>query len=221
MASRWNSRVSIIFFLSSSSSRCEEDTHYVSFQWEFCPSDFTPYGRYTHTKDEEFNATFLCDDCIKKTAKRAKYIEKMPELPNFESDCQIAIIILDEASALNGSKQPLGFDGITDVKVERRLKVQGDLQNGVANVVPVSSDEVGKQEVIAALVANVEGMIKFDRKITSLKQLQGHIWRTGFEKNELKGVVFMMFLALFKNGILLEQEGNKKLCRNFRITWIS
>ncbi|KAI3721025.1 hypothetical protein L2E82_32027 [Cichorium intybus] len=201
-----------------SSSRCEEDTHYVSFQWEFCPSDFTPYGRYTHTKDEEFNATFLCDDCIKK----------------------------DEASALNGSKQPLGFDGITDVKVERRLKVlsfvgvgttmpisfltdvlfpyardnvrkhleetynthdtqddikllrshvQGDLQNGVANAVPVSSDEVGKQE--------------------------GHIWRTGFEKNELKGVVFMMFLALFKNGILLEQEGNKKLCRNFRITWSS
>ncbi|KAJ0792431.1 putative methylthioribulose-1-phosphate dehydratase, HAD superfamily, enolase-phosphatase E1 [Helianthus annuus] len=33
-------------------------------------------------------------------------------------------------------------------------------------------------------------MIKSDRKITSLKQLQGHIWRTGFEKNELKGVVF-------------------------------
>ncbi|KAI3750253.1 hypothetical protein L2E82_20886 [Cichorium intybus] len=68
--------------------------------------------------------------------------------------------------------------------------VQNDLQNEVANAVPVSSDEVGKQEVIAALVANVEGMIKFDRKFTSLKQLQGHIWRTGFEKNELKGVVF-------------------------------
>ncbi|KAI3749555.1 hypothetical protein L2E82_20169 [Cichorium intybus] len=68
--------------------------------------------------------------------------------------------------------------------------VQDDLQNGVANVVRVSSNKVGKQEVIAALVANVEGMIKFDRKITSLKQLQGHIWRTGFEKNELNGVVF-------------------------------
>ncbi|KRX11458.1 putative bifunctional methylthioribulose-1-phosphate dehydratase/enolase-phosphatase E1 1 [Trichinella nelsoni] len=32
-------------------------------------------------------------------------------------------------------------------------------------------------------------MIKADRKITALKQLQGHIWRTGFEKNELKVVV--------------------------------
>ncbi|KAI3503034.1 hypothetical protein L1887_31469 [Cichorium endivia] len=37
--------------------------------------------------------------------------------------------------------------------------VEDDLQNGVANVVPVPTDE-------------------------------GHIWRTGFEKNELKGVVF-------------------------------
>jgi len=33
-------------------------------------------------------------------------------------------------------------------------------------------------------------MIKADRKITSLKQLQGHIWRTGFEGQEIKGVVF-------------------------------
>ncbi|PKI37643.1 hypothetical protein CRG98_041936 [Punica granatum] len=33
-------------------------------------------------------------------------------------------------------------------------------------------------------------MIKADRKITALKQLQGHIWRTGFESNELEGVIF-------------------------------
>ncbi|KAJ4726330.1 haloacid dehalogenase-like hydrolase family protein [Melia azedarach] len=50
--------------------------------------------------------------------------------------------------------------------------------------------DAGKEEVIAALVANVEAMIKADRKITALKQLQGHIWRTGFESNELEGVVF-------------------------------
>ncbi|KAJ0928374.1 putative HAD hydrolase, subfamily IA, methylthioribulose-1-phosphate dehydratase, HAD superfamily [Helianthus annuus] len=68
--------------------------------------------------------------------------------------------------------------------------VEDDLQNGVVGVVPVPPDEAGKQAVISALVANVEEMIKSDRKITSLKQLQGHIWRTGFEKNELKGVVF-------------------------------
>lgn len=52
------------------------------------------------------------------------------------------------------------------------FQVEDDLKNGVANAVIIPSDEAGKQEVIAALVANVEGMIKSDRKITSLKQLQ-------------------------------------------------
>ncbi|XP_024017934.1 probable bifunctional methylthioribulose-1-phosphate dehydratase/enolase-phosphatase E1 isoform X2 [Morus notabilis] len=71
-----------------------------------------------------------------------------------------------------------------------RSQVQDDLKNGVSGAVPVPSDDAGKEAVIAALVANVEAMIKADRKITALKQLQGHIWRTGFENNELEGVVF-------------------------------
>ncbi|XP_021833524.1 probable bifunctional methylthioribulose-1-phosphate dehydratase/enolase-phosphatase E1 1 isoform X2 [Prunus avium] len=69
-------------------------------------------------------------------------------------------------------------------------QVQDDLEKGVFGSVPIPLDDVGKEEVIAALVANVESMIKADRKITALKQLQGHIWRTGYEKNELEGVVF-------------------------------
>ncbi|KAK9058771.1 hypothetical protein SSX86_023614 [Deinandra increscens subsp. villosa] len=36
-------------------------------EWEFCPSDFkSDEGRYIHTKDKEFNATFLCPECVKK-----------------------------------------------------------------------------------------------------------------------------------------------------------
>ena len=46
------------------------------------------------------------------------------------------------------------------------------MAEGVAGAVPVPPDEAGKDEVIAALVANVEAMIDADRKITSLKQLQ-------------------------------------------------
>ncbi|KAM5586059.1 putative bifunctional methylthioribulose-1-phosphate dehydratase/enolase-phosphatase E1 1 [Rosa sericea] len=76
-----------------------------------------------------------------------------------------------------------------DIKL-LRSQVQDDLEKGVVGAVPIPSDEAGKEEVVGALVANVESMIKADRKITALKQLQGHIWRTGFEKNELKGVVF-------------------------------
>ncbi|CAL5341967.1 unnamed protein product [Camellia sinensis] len=70
------------------------------------------------------------------------------------------------------------------------LQVQDDLEQGIAGAVPIPSDDAGKEEIIPALVANVEAMIKADRKITALKQLQGHIWRTGFQNNELEAVVF-------------------------------
>ncbi|KAJ9153575.1 hypothetical protein P3X46_027002 [Hevea brasiliensis] len=76
-----------------------------------------------------------------------------------------------------------------DIKL-LRFQVEDDLAQGVNGAVPIPPDDAGKEEVIAALVTNVEAMIKADRKITALKQLQGHIWRTGFENNELEGVVF-------------------------------
>ncbi|KAG8472356.1 hypothetical protein CXB51_035372 [Gossypium anomalum] len=69
-------------------------------------------------------------------------------------------------------------------------QVEDDLKQGVLGAVPIPSEDAGKEEVIASLVANVEAMIKVDRKFTALKQLQGHIWRTGFKSNELEGVVF-------------------------------
>lgn len=52
------------------------------------------------------------------------------------------------------------------------LQVEEDLENGIPGAVPIPPDDAGKNDVIAALVANVEAMIKADRKITSLKQLQ-------------------------------------------------
>ncbi|TYH92344.1 hypothetical protein ES332_A13G175800v1 [Gossypium tomentosum] len=76
-----------------------------------------------------------------------------------------------------------------DIKL-LRSQVEDDLKQGVLGAVPIPLEDPGKEKVIASLVANVEAMIKADRKITALKQLQGHIWRTGFENNELEGVVF-------------------------------
>ncbi|CAI9098127.1 OLC1v1034713C3 [Oldenlandia corymbosa var. corymbosa] len=32
-------------------------------EWELCASDFTD-GKYNHVKEGEFNATFLCSDCV-------------------------------------------------------------------------------------------------------------------------------------------------------------
>ncbi|KAF3950138.1 hypothetical protein CMV_024070 [Castanea mollissima] len=53
-----------------------------------------------------------------------------------------------------------------------RSQVQIDLEQGVIGTVPIPLDYVGKELVIASLVANVAAMIMADRKVTSLKQLQ-------------------------------------------------
>lgn len=71
-----------------------------------------------------------------------------------------------------------------------RAQVEDDLKQGLVGATPIPPEDAGKEEVISSLTANVEAMIRADRKITALKQLQGHIWRTGFQSNELEGVVF-------------------------------
>ncbi|XP_058101007.1 probable bifunctional methylthioribulose-1-phosphate dehydratase/enolase-phosphatase E1 [Magnolia sinica] len=76
-----------------------------------------------------------------------------------------------------------------DIKL-LRAQVEDDLEQGVVGSVPIPPADGGKEAVIASLVANVEAMIKADRKIPALKQLQGHIWRTGFQNKELQGVFF-------------------------------
>ncbi|KDO62522.1 hypothetical protein CISIN_1g039859mg [Citrus sinensis] len=88
---------------------------------------------------------------------------------------------------LSATHETAGTKG--DIKI-LQSQVEDDLKQGVAGAVPIPPSDAGKEEVIAALVANVDAMIKADRKITALKQLQGHIWRTGFESNELEGEVF-------------------------------
>ncbi|WOL14438.1 putative bifunctional methylthioribulose-1-phosphate dehydratase/enolase-phosphatase [Canna indica] len=71
-----------------------------------------------------------------------------------------------------------------------RNQVEEDLKQGVSGSLPIPPNDALKKEIIDSLVTNVEAMIKADRKITSLKQLQGHIWRTGFENKELQGTVY-------------------------------
>ncbi|KAM7255085.1 hypothetical protein ACFE04_020326 [Oxalis oulophora] len=34
-------------------------------EWEFCPSDFDADGRYVKFKEKEFNATFICANCVR------------------------------------------------------------------------------------------------------------------------------------------------------------
>ncbi|KAL8204894.1 hypothetical protein R6Q57_010517 [Mikania cordata] len=64
-------------FESTKCKRCglyEEDrikSDDVFDEWELCPSDFkSDNGRYVHTKGKEFNATFLCHECVKEGATK-------------------------------------------------------------------------------------------------------------------------------------------------------
>lgn len=52
------------------------------------------------------------------------------------------------------------------------LQVEEDLRQGVTGASPIPHADEGKDKVIAAMVSNVEAMIKADRKITALKELQ-------------------------------------------------
>lgn len=63
------------------------------------------------------------------------------------------------------------------------IQIEDDLKNGINGAVPVPPDEASKEEVINALVANVESMIKADRKITPLKQLQVPVFTFTFFSN--------------------------------------
>jgi methionine salvage enolase-phosphatase E1 len=52
--------------------------------------------------------------------------------------------------------------------------------------------DAGKGAVIAAVVAWVVAAIDMERKVGALKQLQGHVWRTGFAQGKLVAQLFRL-----------------------------
>lgn len=61
---------------------------------------------------------------------------------------------------------------MTKVHLWNLLQVEEDLRQGVTGAVPIPHADEEKEKVIAAVVSNVEAMIRADRKITALKELQ-------------------------------------------------
>ncbi|OWM88705.1 hypothetical protein CDL15_Pgr002472 [Punica granatum] len=59
------------------------------------------------------------------------------------------------------------------------VAAEDDLKNGVPGAAPITPNEAGKEEVTAALAANADAMIKADRKITALKELQVSVTGNG------------------------------------------
>ncbi|GAB2272433.1 hypothetical protein Dimus_007259, partial [Dionaea muscipula] len=69
-------------------------------EWELCPSDFAPPdGKYTHVKDGELNATFLCPECL----NLAEVVETRVSTPSDHHEGtirQVIVILVSVAVAV-------------------------------------------------------------------------------------------------------------------------
>ncbi|XP_042207266.1 enolase-phosphatase E1-like isoform X2 [Homarus americanus] len=71
------------------------------------------------------------------------------------------------------------------------VKVMEDVAEGVAGSKPLpAGGESEREDLIAALVTNILGMMDADRKVTPLKTLQGHMWRKAYRDGTITGHVY-------------------------------
>ncbi|XP_024982990.1 uncharacterized protein LOC112519220 [Cynara cardunculus var. scolymus] len=69
-------------------------------EWEFCPSDFAASdGRYIRTVDKEFNATFLCHECIKHDETTNLDSDSHPHEEGHGMQWTIIIIVISVAAS--------------------------------------------------------------------------------------------------------------------------
>jgi len=66
-------------------------------------------------------------------------------------------------------------------------KALEDIVQGSKDAPQIENTDSGKAQVIDSVVANVYWQMDQDRKITALKQLQGHMWKDGYMKKVLQG----------------------------------
>lgn len=50
----------------------------------------------------------------------------------------------------------------------------------MVEVPEIANNDLNSDLIIESVIANVNWQMAQDRKITALKQLQGHIWRDGY-----------------------------------------
>jgi hypothetical protein len=78
----------------------EEDTfkHDLYDEWELCSSDFKK-GKYTHFKEGQFNATFLCPNCTASAGDSANH-DSSSEVETKKSSVTVIIIVSVLSSVL-------------------------------------------------------------------------------------------------------------------------
>ncbi|XP_053613845.1 claspin-like [Plodia interpunctella] len=71
----------------------------------------------------------------------------------------------------------------------RKLALE-DQEKNVEGVVAIPAEDASKEEQIEGLVNNVKWQMSADRKAGPLKQLQGLIWKQGYDSGDIKGHVY-------------------------------
>lgn len=85
------------------------------------------------------------------------------------------------------------------------------MERGVHGAVPVPADE-GREKVIAALVANIEAMIRADRKITSLKQLQVRFRSYAYHWSAFRKINYYVIFRDTSGRLDLPRKNLRELC---------
>ncbi|XP_041968872.1 claspin-like [Aricia agestis] len=75
------------------------------------------------------------------------------------------------------------------VNALRKLAIE-DKEKSVDGVVDIPGEDASKDEQIEGLVNNVKWQMSSDRKAGPLKELQGLIWKQGYDSGDIKGHVF-------------------------------
>lgn len=71
----------------------------------------------------------------------------------------------------------------------RKLALE-DQENKVDGAVAIPGEDASKEEQIGGLVSSVKWQMSADRKAGPLKQLQGLIWKQGYDNGDIKGHVY-------------------------------
>lgn len=75
------------------------------------------------------------------------------------------------------------------VSALRKLALE-DRENSVDGVVAIPGEDASKEDQIESLVKSVKWQMSSDRKVGPLKELQGLIWKQGYDKGDIKGHVY-------------------------------
>lgn len=93
------------------------------------------------------------------------------------------------------------------VKILPQYLQQHSQEPEIADIVKSIKQEIGKPEAdLNEVIATLMAWIKSDRKITSLKALQGYVWEYGFNQGEFEGHIYE---DAARNLKLWQQQGIK------------